>query len=54
VTGHNYQMQRADSLSGPWANVGAQQPGSGAVLQFTDPAGATGAQKRFYRIQITP
>lgn len=54
VTGHNYQMQRADTLSGPWANVGTPQAGSGAVLQFTDPAGATGAEKRFYRIQVTP
>ena len=54
VTGHNYQMQRAETLSGPWSNVGTPQAGSGAVLQFSDPAGATGAQKRFYRIQITP
>jgi autotransporter-associated beta strand protein len=54
VAGHNYQMQRADSLSGSWQNVGQPQPGSGAALQFTDPGGAVGAQKRFYRIQITP
>jgi autotransporter-associated beta strand protein len=54
VSGHNYQMQRADSLSGPWTGVGPVQAGSGAVLQFTDPAGANGAQKRFYRIQVTP
>lgn len=54
VSGHNYQMQRADTLTGPWENLGPPQAGSGAVLQFTDPGGVAGAQKRFYRIQITP
>lgn len=53
LTGHHYQMQRADTLSGPWANVGSAQAGSGALLQFTDVGGA-GAVRRFYRIQITP
>ena len=54
VPGHNYQMQRADSLSGPGKISARPRPDSGAVLQFTDPGGAAGAQKRFYRIQITP
>ena len=52
-TGHNYQLQRSDDLSGPWQNLGSAQPGAGADLNFTDPDGA-GAPRRFYRITVSP
>ena len=53
VAGHRYQLQRSESLTGAWQDVGTPQAGSGANLQFTDPGGA-GAAKRFYRVQVTP
>ena len=51
--GHGYQLQRADTLTGPWTTVGNNQPGTGAMLAFTDNGGATGTQK-FYRISVAP
>ena len=53
VPGHDYQMQRADSLSGPWET----RPAPGRLRRGSSihrSGGAAGAQKRFYRIQITP
>jgi hypothetical protein len=52
-TGHNYQLQRSDDLSGPWQDVGTAQPGEGAELIFTDPAGASG-NHGFYRVSVNP
>lgn len=52
-SGHNYQLQRCDDLSGPWQNIGSAQPGTGAELTFTDPDGA-GGPRRFYRISVSP
>ncbi len=51
--GHTYQLQRADTLTGAWTNIGAQQNGGGATLSFTDVGGATGAA-RFYRLVVGP
>jgi autotransporter-associated beta strand protein len=51
--GHTYQLQRADSPAGLWANVGAAQSGNGSVLTLTDAGGATGPQ-RFYRVLVLP
>jgi autotransporter-associated beta strand protein len=51
--GHNYQLQRCDSLSDAWQNLGPAQPGGNATLVFTDPGGAS-ADRRFYRISIAP
>ncbi|MES2438775.1 MAG: T9SS C-terminal target domain-containing protein [Verrucomicrobiota bacterium] len=51
--GHGYQMQAADTLTGPWTAVGAKQSGFGSTLTFTDNGGATGARK-FYRISVFP
>ena len=51
--GHTYQLQRTDTLSGVWTNIGAQQNGAGATLTFTDLGGATGAA-RFYRLVVGP
>ena len=51
--GHNYQLQRSDTLPGDWQDVGAPQVGAGAPLQFTD-AWVTGQTNRFYRIKVSP
>ena len=50
--GHSYQLQRADSLAGPWTAIGTAQSGSGSTLTFTD-SGATGGQG-FYRVSVAP
>ncbi len=52
-TGHNYQLQRCDDLSGPWQNIGSAQPGSGAELEFIDATGVS-QPRRFYRISVNP
>ena len=52
-SGHNYQLQFSDSLSGSWQNIGAPQPGAGVALNFTNLVGAA-TTNRFYRIQISP
>ncbi len=51
--GHTYQLQRTDTLGGPWANIGPAFAGTGTTLTLTDPTGATGPQ-RFYRVAVTP
>ena len=51
--GHNYQLQRTDTLRGPWVATGAAQPGGGSALTFSDPGGGKGSG-RFYRITVTP
>jgi hypothetical protein len=51
--GHQYQLQRAVSLSSPdWVDVGTAQPGNGGVIEFTDTDPTVGA--RFYRIKVWP
>lgn len=52
-TAHTYQLQRADSLAGPWASIGGILVGAGAMLTFTDNGGAIGAA-RFYRLNVGP
>jgi autotransporter-associated beta strand protein len=55
VVGHNYQLQFTASLAPPaWTNAQASQPGTGAVLTFTDPSGATNKTVRYYRIRLVP
>lgn len=50
---HNYQLQRASSLTNPsWTDIGAARAGTGSTLQMADPS-VTGSQG-FYRIQISP
>jgi hypothetical protein len=52
--GHNYQLQRRDSLtSATWQNVGEPQQGTNSVHTFTDP-GPTTAPSRFYRVLVSP
>ncbi|HTB63248.1 MAG TPA: polysaccharide lyase family protein [Opitutales bacterium] len=53
-SGHNYQLQRSDSLISPdWQNIGAAQAGINDVLTLTDATGTAGAI-RFYRILVYP
>ena len=52
-SGHNYQLQRGDDLSGPWQNTGPSQTGDNTPITFTDQAGASTAH-RFYRIAVSP
>lgn len=52
-TGHTYQLERADILTGPWTPVGSAQSGTNSVLTLTGPDGATG-DRRFYRISVGP
>jgi hypothetical protein len=54
VVGHGYQLQISPSLEPPaWTDAYAAQPGTGGVLIFTDPGGATNQPSRLYRIQVT-
>jgi hypothetical protein len=53
--GGNDQLQFTASLAPPaWTNAQASQPGTGAVLTFTDPSGATNKTARYYRIRLVP
>jgi autotransporter-associated beta strand protein len=53
-TGHNYQLQRSDSLNPEnWTNIGAAQAGGGNTLTFTDVGGVSGTQ-RYYRVILSP
>ncbi|MEI7956288.1 MAG: discoidin domain-containing protein, partial [Verrucomicrobiota bacterium] len=53
-TGHIYQLQRADGLSGPWQDVGPAQPGTGTDMALTDPTGGANTDRRFYRVKVVP
>jgi autotransporter-associated beta strand protein len=51
--GHNYQLQRSDTLPGGWQDVGAPQAGAGMPLDFSDAIG-DGQTRGFYRIKVNP
>jgi fibronectin-binding autotransporter adhesin len=54
VTGHTYQLQFSPSMMPTnWASTGSPQSGTGGVLTFTDPGGATNFPARFYRVDVT-
>jgi hypothetical protein len=54
VPGHTYQFQYATSLTpANWTDTAAPQSGTGGVLTFTDPGGATNLPARFYRVDCT-
>jgi len=54
VTGHTYQLQFRTSLTPTnWTSTAAPQSGTGRVLTFTDPGGATNLPARFYRVDCT-
>ena len=52
-TGHSYQLQRSDTLTEPWTNIGSAVAGTGSTIIFTDTGGASG-DAGFYRVLITP
>jgi T5SS/PEP-CTERM-associated repeat protein len=53
TNGFRYQLQIATSLVSPvWTNSGTAQPGTGSVLTFTDPGGATNKPNRFYQVDV--
>lgn len=52
-SGHTYQLQRANTLTGSWTSTGTSQSGTGSTLTLTDVGGATGPS-RFYRVVVTP
>ena len=51
--GYSYQLQRSDTLTGAWTNIGPAVVGNGSTLILTDVGGATGSA-RFYRVAVTP
>jgi T5SS/PEP-CTERM-associated repeat protein len=54
VTNHTYQLEYTASLTPTnWIETGASQPGTGGMLTFTDPGGATNLPARFYRVDCT-
>jgi hypothetical protein len=53
VSGLGYQLQFGPSLDSPlWTNSGIAQPGTGNVLTFADPGGATNKPTRFYQVDV--
>ncbi len=52
-TAHSYQLERADTLAGPWTPIGGMVAGAGATITFTDTGGATGTAG-FFRVSVTP
>lgn len=47
IAGRSYQLQRADSLAGPWVNAGTASAGANGVIRFTEPQGG---ESSFFRI----
>jgi T5SS/PEP-CTERM-associated repeat protein len=53
VSGFGYQLQISPSMDSPmWTNSGAPQSGTGGVLTFTDPGGATNGPNRYYQVGV--
>ena len=53
--GVRYQVQyTTDLVPGPWTNLGSSVTGTGGPLTVTDPASATAAAHRFYRLTVLP
>jgi T5SS/PEP-CTERM-associated repeat protein len=54
VVGHTYRLQITPTLESPsWMDAGATQNGTGGVLTFTDPGGATNQPSRIYRVRVS-
>lgn len=51
--GHAYQLQRSDSLTGIWQNIGSPHLGDDTIITLTDPAGAC-QPPMFYRVMLNP
>jgi hypothetical protein len=52
-SGHAYQLQRSESLSGAWQDIGLLRQGDDATITLTDPDGADGG-RCFYRVSVAP
>ena len=53
ATGFTYQLEFTPDLQPPtWTDSGAPQSGTGGILTFTDPGGATNKPNRFYSIDV--
>jgi hypothetical protein len=52
-SGHAYQLQRSESLTGTWHDVGSPRQGGDAIITLTDPDGASRPQL-FYRVSLQP
>ncbi len=53
TNGFRYELQFSTSVVSPvWTNSGAPQSGTGSVLTFTDPGGATNKPTRFYQVDV--
>ncbi|MCB1227794.1 MAG: hypothetical protein KDK99_18395, partial [Verrucomicrobiales bacterium] len=52
-SGHSYQLQTNDSLTGTWTNLGAPVAGTGITIDWTVTNGGIG-DRRFYRVVVTP
>ena len=51
TNGFRYQLQITTSVVSPvWTNSGTAQAGTGSILTFTDPGGATNKPTRFYQV----
>lgn len=54
VAGYVYRIEMKDDMTLPtWTLLADQIPGTGGVIQITDPGAAT-LPKRFYRIVVLP
>jgi glycosidase len=51
VANKSYQLQRQDSVSSAWGNIGAALTGLGGILTLTDPGGLTNGTE-LYRVQV--
>lgn len=52
-SGHAYQLQRSDSLTGTWQDIGSPRQGDDTTITLTDPDGAD-VGRRFYRVSLHP
>jgi autotransporter-associated beta strand protein len=52
-SGHAYQLQRSESLSGVWQNIGTARQGDDTVITLTDPDAST-QPRMFYRVSLQP
>jgi subtilisin family serine protease len=54
VLGWTYNLERAASLSGPWAAIQSNIAGTGSVLQLNDARVTTPTMRRHYRLRVLP
>ena len=52
-SGHTYQLQRSQTLSGDWQDIGLPRAGDDAAATLTGPEGA-GSSSMFYRVCVIP